>query len=172
MSTLRTPVLCLLAALLLAAPASAYAQDLGVGGSVDVDVGADVGAGVDVDAEADVDNGVDVGVDVGETGTGTDAGIDVDSPIGVGVAAPDPQAPAGATGNEQELALDAVRSARALPLDQILAAARRHTSGEIIDARLIELRGFLLYELKVIEAGGDVADLYFYARSGEIVRVE
>jgi hypothetical protein len=34
------------------------------------------------------------------------------------------------------------------------------------------VRGFLLYELKVLEATGDVVDLYFYARSGEVVRAQ
>lgn len=114
--------------------------------------------GLDVDVDVDAGDG-DVGVSVG-----SDAGVGADVELG--------SSGVTGTGNEQELALDAVRSARALPLDQILAAARRHTSGDIIDARLVELRGFLLYELKVIEAGGDVADLYFYARSGEIVRTE
>lgn len=154
MSLIQPVFLPLLVALLLAAPvlllgpASARAQSLGVS----------VGGG-------------DVGVSVGGSGLsggGTDGGgSDDGGERGSGGSTSSPDA---GTGNEQELALDAVRSARALPLDQIVAAARHHTSGEVIDARLIELRGFLLYELKVIEPGGDVADFYFYARSGKIVR--
>lgn len=156
------PVLLpLLVALLLAAPLtllmpiSARAQSLGVdvGGG---NVGVSVGSG---------DAGISVGSGGGSDGGGSDGGGERRS--GGSTAIPGPQ---DVTGSEQELALDAVRSARALPLDQIVAAARHHTSGEVIDARLIELRGFLLYELKVIEPGGDVADLYFYARSGKIVR--
>ena len=154
-------VLPLLVALLLAVPllllgpVPARSQSVGVsvGGG---DVGVSVGGG---DAGLSVGSG---GSDGGEPEGGGGHGS------GGSITIPDPQ---DVTGNEQELALDAVRSARALPLDQIVAAARHHTSGEVIDARLIEVRGFLLYELKVIEPGGDVADLYFYARSGEIVRI-
>lgn len=144
--------LLLAAPVLLLGPVSARAQSLGVsvGGG---DVGVSVGSG---------DAGLSGG---GVNGGGSDGGGE----RGSGGLTSSPDALTG-TGNEQELALDAVRSARALPLDQIVAAARHHTSGEVIDARLIELRGFLLYELKVIEPGGDVANLYFYARSGEIVR--
>jgi ferric-dicitrate binding protein FerR (iron transport regulator) len=143
---LATPVL------LLAAPGSARAQGLGVS----------VGVG---------DSGVSVGVSDSSVSVGSGGGAEVGVEVGSGGSTA-PSVSRDATDNEQEVALDAVRSARALPLDQIVVAARRHTSGEIIDARLIELRGFLLYELKVIEAGGDVADLYFYARSGEIVRTK
>lgn len=67
-------------------------------------------------------------------------------------------------------AIEAVKSRRALPLEQIIAKARLLTGGEIVDARLVSVRGFLLYELKVVEADGDVAELYFYAQSGEPVQ--
>jgi uncharacterized membrane protein YkoI len=72
----------------------------------------------------------------------------------------------------QDMALEAVRSDRALPLEQIVARAQQLSDGQVIDARLITVRGFLLYELKVLEATGDVVDLYFYARSGEVVRAQ
>ena len=74
--------------------------------------------------------------------------------------------------SEQEQALAAVKSQHALSLDKIMAAARQYTDGEIIDAQLITARGFLLYDLKVLDTKGDVADLYFYAQSGKIVETK
>ena len=72
----------------------------------------------------------------------------------------------------QDDALAAVENRRAVPLEQIMAEAARLTDGQIIDAQLITLRGFLLYELKVLETTGDVVELYFYARSGQVVRTD
>jgi len=74
--------------------------------------------------------------------------------------------------SEQEQALAAVRSQHALSLDKIIAAARQYTDADIIDAQLITARGFLLYDLKVLNTKGDVADLYFYAQSGKIVETK
>lgn len=71
---------------------------------------------------------------------------------------------------DQSGAIEAVKSRRALPLEQIMTGARFHTQGEIVDAQLISLKGFLLYELKVVEPNGDVDELYFYALSGELVQ--
>jgi hypothetical protein len=78
----------------------------------------------------------------------------------------------GAGTSEQEQALAAVKSQRAIGLDKIMAAARGYTDGEIIDAQLITVRGFLLYDLKVLDSKGDVGDLYFYAQSGKIVQTK
>jgi hypothetical protein len=77
--------------------------------------------------------------------------------------------PVPGSASEQETALAAVKSDRALSLDKILAAARRYTDGDIIDAQLITARGFLLYDLKVLDTKGNVGDLYFYALSGKLV---
>lgn len=71
---------------------------------------------------------------------------------------------------DQNVALEAVQSGRALPLAEIMALARRETAGDIVDARLISAAGFLLYELTVVGPSGDVSELYFYARSGDRVR--
>lgn len=114
--------------------------------SVDVGVGADVGGTVD-----------------GVTGGAGDAvGGAVDS------LAPDSTSTPANLG--QSGAIEAVKSNRALPLEQIMTKARLHTQGEIVDAQLVSVRGFLLYELKVVEANGDVDELYFYASSGEPVQ--
>jgi uncharacterized membrane protein YkoI len=71
---------------------------------------------------------------------------------------------------DQDAALELVRSQRALPLEDIMARARLLVEGEIVDAHLIQVRGFLLYEIKVVDTDGDVSDIYFYARSGERVQ--
>src|SRR5689334_22081741 len=62
--------------------------------------------------------------------------------------------------SEQEAALAAVKSQHAVGLDKIYAAARQYAQGDIIDAKLITVRGFLLYDLKVLDTKGDVSDLY------------
>lgn len=73
---------------------------------------------------------------------------------------------------DQDKALEAVQSAEALPLDQIIATARHLTSGEIVDAKLTRRNGSLLYRLKVLEATGEVRAFYFFAQSGQLFRIE
>lgn len=86
------------------------------------------------------------------------------------VAAPEPESQAVEIETDSELALAAVRSQRALPLEQILETANEDHDGRLIDARLITVGNFLLYELKLLEPNGDVETLYYYARSGIQVR--
>jgi hypothetical protein len=74
--------------------------------------------------------------------------------------------------SEQDQALSAVRDEKALPLDQIVAAARHLTQGQIINAELQTVKGDLLYKLKVLEATGDVREFYFRALSGALVRIQ
>lgn len=88
------------------------------------------------------------------------------SPPGLG-GPPPPGLPADPGGPpDQTLARDAVESQRALPLENILGAVREVSDGKPIDARLIEVGGFLLYEVRVLEADGRVRRLYYYAKSG------
>lgn len=70
---------------------------------------------------------------------------------------------------DEETALDAVEQGRALPLEAITARIRETTPGTIIDAELMTVQGFLLYEVKVLQADGSVARLYYYAQSGRRV---
>lgn len=74
--------------------------------------------------------------------------------------------------SEQDRALSAVRDEKALPLDQIVAAARHLTQGQIINAELETVKGDLLYKLKVLEATGDVREFYFHALSGALARIQ
>jgi uncharacterized membrane protein YkoI len=79
-------------------------------------------------------------------------------------------APPHETGSDSERALEAVRSHRALPLEDIVETATEGHPGKLIDARLITVEDFLLYELKLLEPDGDVRTVYYYARSGIEVR--
>lgn len=120
----------------------AAAQGLGVS----IGVGGDSGVSVSVGTSSD-----------GDSGSESDATVSLDT---------DP------TPLSHEVALEAVRSNRALPLETILVAARTAANGDIIDAELISLRGILLYEFKVLAATGDVGELYFYALSGQQVETD
>lgn len=153
--TLRaSTTLALGAVLVLASTAGANALDLGVSaGGIDV--------GVSVGGESGV------GVDIGGGGLGVDIDVDLD---GDGDGVPDTSSSgAGVQRLGQEGALQAVKSNRALPLEDILTRARLVANGEIIDAQLIQVRRILLYEIKVLGRSGDVSELYFYARSGALV---
>lgn len=70
---------------------------------------------------------------------------------------------------DQDVARQAVESGAARPLADIIETARKTYPGDVLDARLVTVKGFLLYELKVLE-GQVVRKVYFYARSGLPVR--
>lgn len=155
-----------LAALLLLAP---------TGGSRALDLGVDLGG---IDLGVSVGNGgIGVGVGIGETDVTVGVGVGGNSGGGLGVdldvdldgdGVPETNANGGSILG-QDGALRAVRSNRALPLEDILLRARLVADGEIIDAQLIEVSRILLYEIKVLGKRGDVRRLYFYARSGALV---
>ncbi|MHB1102228.1 MAG: PepSY domain-containing protein [Devosia sp.] len=113
---------------------------------------------------------VDVDVDVDLGGTVDDATGAVGDTVQGAVEGIAPGAAGAAATLDQNGAIEAIKSHRALPLEQIMTKVRFHTTGEIVDAQLIQLDGFLLYELKVVEANGDVDELYFYALSGGLVQ--
>ncbi len=67
-------------------------------------------------------------------------------------------------------ALEAVRSGKAVPLESLLPDVRANTGGEVIDAELLTVDGFLLYGIKVLTPAGRVSVQYYYANSGRPVR--
>lgn len=148
------PALVCLAGLFLL-PSAAWAQvdlglDLGGLGSVDVGIGGDEGLGVDVDLGGD-DSGLGVDLNLGGS-SGSGLGLDLETagkPLG------------------QKAALQAVRSGRALPMEDIMLRAQVLTDGEIIDAQLVSLQDVLLYEIKALGKSGEVSELYFLAQTGE-----
>ncbi len=163
----------LLATALALLPEAAHAQlDLGglVGG-----VGSAVGDTVEGLGDTVEDTVGGVGNTVNDTVDGLGNTVDgvVDGTLGT--AAPGSSATSGAPAPaivtlDQNAALELVQSQKALPLEEIMKLARLQIEGEIVDAHLIQVRGFLLYELKVVDTDGDVSNIYFYARSGERVQ--
>ncbi len=147
-------VVACLAGLSFSSPATAQVGlglDLGGLGSVDVDIGGDAGLGVDVDLGGG-NGGGGLGVDLDIGGSGGNGGLGLETagkPLG------------------QKAALQAVRSGRALPMEEIMLRAKLLTDGEIIDAQLVSLQDVLLYEIKALGKSGDVSELYFLAQSGE-----
>jgi len=69
-------------------------------------------------------------------------------------------------GAEQNIALDAVKSGDALPLDRIEPAALRRWGGRLIDARLIRVNDMLLYRLTILSDTGVSRRVYYNARTG------
>lgn len=98
-------------------------------------------------------------------GQGNSASDDTESPAD---ATPDAVAPAPAS-TDQDAALDAVKSGKAVPLETIVGDVKQKGDGEVLDAHQVTARGFLLYEIKVLEPDGKVTNLYYYARSGQPV---
>jgi hypothetical protein len=68
-------------------------------------------------------------------------------------------------------AVEAVRDNRALPMSDLMAIVSRTTSGQIIDVRLILVQNVLVYEVKLLGAGGVVVTMYFDAVTGAAVTV-
>lgn len=143
----------------LLVPSTAMAQvglglDLGGLGGVDLDVGGDSGVDLDVDLGGE-DSGLGLDLELGGSGgNGSGLGLGLETagkPLG------------------QKAALQAVRSGRALPLEDIMVRAQLLTDGEIIDAQLVSLQDVLLYELKALGKSGEVSELYFLAQTGEFL---
>ena len=70
------------------------------------------------------------------------------------------------SGADQNIALDAVNSGAALPLDQIEPAAVHDWGGRVIDAKLLRVRGTLVYQLTVISDSGVSRRVYYDAHTG------
>ena len=150
----------LAAALAAFAALPAWAQGLGIHlGGINVNIGGSTGVGVSVGG---------TGVSIGSGGVSIGTGAV--PPVGGGTSGTNGTGGLGSSTDvvelSQQASVDAVHAQRALPLDVILAKARAVTTGQVIDAKLIGYRNFLLYDLKVLATTGDVSELYFYARSG------
>jgi hypothetical protein len=146
-------LLALVPALLAASPAFAQGLSVDVGG-----VGVSVGSGSSDGATG----GASVGASVGVGGVGVGVTADLPGPAGASAAPTE-------TVIGQEAASQAVQDRKALPLAEVISRSKQYAQGDVLDARLISYRGFLLYELKILAAKGDISNLYFYAQSGKIV---
>jgi hypothetical protein len=67
---------------------------------------------------------------------------------------------------DQDAALDAVKSGKAVPLENIVTNVQQKVGGEVLDAHQFTERGFLLYEITVLQSDGKVKRVYYYAKSG------
>jgi hypothetical protein len=72
----------------------------------------------------------------------------------------------GHSTDDHDRARHAVQDGRALPLAAFLAGIERRFRGQVIDAALIERRGHLVYELKMLSTGGRVFVIPVDARTG------
>jgi uncharacterized membrane protein YkoI len=62
-----------------------------------------------------------------------------------------------------------VQEGKTVKLETIYDSIQASSLGEIIDAQLITVRGFLLYKVKLLQEDGLVRSVYFYARTGQPV---
>lgn len=86
----------------------------------------------------------------------------------VDTAAPSPETPL----SEDEV-LDAVKAGRVVSLSSLVPdLERRSGGGELIDAELRKVDGFLVYAVKVLAADGRVTTDYYYAQSGRFIGSE
>ena len=100
-----------------------------------------------------------------DQGSNNNSGDDSTSSANPSAASPGRPGTSSDVPADQDLALDAVEDARALPLETITDKVHATSSGDIIDVRLVTVDGFLLYEVKVLD--GDHLDvLHYYAKSG------
>jgi hypothetical protein len=72
---------------------------------------------------------------------------------------------------EHPAALGAIADQRAIPLDQLMRIVTQTAVGQVVDVRMIVVQQILLYEVKLITAGGVVSNLYFIAQNGQQVLV-
>jgi hypothetical protein len=68
-------------------------------------------------------------------------------------------------------ALGAIANQQAIPMDDLMRIVTRIAAGQVIDVRMIVVQQILLYEVKMITAGGVVSNLYFIAQNGQQVAV-
>ncbi|NOY71461.1 MAG: PepSY domain-containing protein [Gammaproteobacteria bacterium] len=59
-----------------------------------------------------------------------------------------------------------------LPLEQIIKAAKAKQSGRVIEIELENKDGRYLYEVELLNARGEVWELYFDATTGQLIKHE
>lgn len=80
-------------------------------------------------------------------------------------------APAGhADDYDHNLARQAVQAGQILPLSQILAQQHKDYPGQVLEVELEREDGRWVYELKVLQAGGQLLKLELEAQSGRVLK--
>lgn len=59
-----------------------------------------------------------------------------------------------------------------LSLEQVLQTARQQHAGRVLETELEESRGGMVYEVEILDANGEVWEMKFDARSGELLGEE
>ncbi|MEZ5788408.1 MAG: PepSY domain-containing protein [Xanthobacteraceae bacterium] len=72
--------------------------------------------------------------------------------------------------HDQEVARRALQEGRARPLAEILTKAKDSIGGDVIGVELEEQDGAMVYELKVLRADGELAELRVDALTGAMLR--
>ena len=66
----------------------------------------------------------------------------------------------------QDFAREAVNAGQAVSLISLVPDIQARTGGEIIDAEMLNVRGMLVYAVRVLQPSGRVTSEFYYARSG------
>lgn len=80
--------------------------------------------------------------------------------------------PDGTVHYSPDHARDAVNAGQAVSLTSLMPDLQARTTGELIDAELLNVRGFLVYAIKVLRDTGQVTTEYYYAQSGRFIGTE
>ena len=64
------------------------------------------------------------------------------------------------------------RSDAALPLPHILAIARHHVAGDVVNIELENVGNQLVYNVRILAPDGRLCSIKLDARSGAIIRIE
>lgn len=73
--------------------------------------------------------------------------------------------------DDHDRALEALREGRVLPVESIMAAARRDFGGEILDLELEDEDEGFVYEIKLMAADGRIMKVEYDASTGHLLRV-
>jgi hypothetical protein len=92
------------------------------------------------------------------TGTGTDTSGSTDAN--------------GTIHFSQDYARDVVNRGKAVSLGSLMPELQARSEGSVIDAELLNVRGILVYSIKVLRTDGRVTQEYYYAQSGRFIGSE
>lgn len=73
--------------------------------------------------------------------------------------------------DDHERALEALREGRILPVEAIIAAARKDFGGDVLDIELEDEDEGFVYEIKLIADDGRIVKLDYDAATGRLLRV-
>ena len=80
--------------------------------------------------------------------------------------------PAAVVPQPTESAGHAIAAGRAVSLSSLLPDLHARAPGEVIDAELLKVSGFLIYSVRVLRTNGQVTTEYYYAQSGRFIGSE